>query len=247
MASAKKHIMLKQEEEKDQQSPSATTTAAAAAPHTAPASQLHDHAQVLQEAASALKSLHDGESSASDSNSPSSSKRASAVVVAGNSAAEPSSTGGALQAAVEAAFASTLSAASSKKTKTTSGGSNPKKRKQIESAAGNAEDPANANTEPASQFDEEIPLTFPQRLMELLDDARNDDIIGWLPHGRGFLIYQKRRFAADIMPKYFKQSKFTSFTASSTGGDSPASAAGRRPGRTTIPTSAEVTSGCVCR
>jgi len=204
--------MLKQEEEKDQQSPSATTTAAAAAPHTAPASQLHDHAQVLQEAASALKSLHDGESSASDSNSPSSSKRASAVVVAGNSAAEPSSTGGALQAAVEAAFASTLSAASSKKTKTTSGGSNPKKRKQIESAAGNAEDAANANTEPASQFDEEIPLTFPQRLMELLDDARNDDIIGWLPHGRGFLIYQKRRFAADIMPKYFKQSKFTSFT-----------------------------------
>lgn len=76
-----------------------------------------------------------------------------------------------------------------------------------------ADDVASATAGNASkQFDEDIPLTFPQRLMELLDDEESHDIIGWLPHGRGFLIYQKRRFASEILPKYFKQSKFTSFT-----------------------------------
>lgn len=48
--------------------------------------------------------------------------------------------------------------------------------------------------------------------MEILSSEEDADIISWLPHGRGFMIYQKKRFAAEIMPKYFKQSKFTSFT-----------------------------------
>merc|ERR1719159_734982 len=60
--------------------------------------------------------------------------------------------------------------------------------------------------------EEEVPMTFPQRLMEILSNEENADIISWLPHGRGFMIYQKKRFASEIMPKYFKKSKFTSFT-----------------------------------
>lgn len=211
MPPIKKHIMDKQEQAA---TAAAASTNIAGGPQTP---QLHDHAQVLQEAASALKSLHDGESS--ESSSPTSSKRSSAVAPAG-AGVNPGNAGVALQTAVEAAFASTSpsAASSSKKNKTTDDGSgganadgggsgNPKKRKQID---GPSTDTAANNI--TSQFDEEIPLTFPQRLMELLDDEGNDDIIGWLPHGRGFLIYQKRRFAAELMGKYFKQSKFTSFT-----------------------------------
>ena len=49
--------------------------------------------------------------------------------------------------------------------------------------------------------------------MEILTQEKYSDIITWLPHGRGFVILQKKRFANEIMPKYFnKKSKFTSFT-----------------------------------
>ena len=49
--------------------------------------------------------------------------------------------------------------------------------------------------------------------MEILSQEKFSDIITWLPHGRGFVILQKKRFANEIMPKYFnKKSKFTSFT-----------------------------------
>jgi len=49
--------------------------------------------------------------------------------------------------------------------------------------------------------------------MEILSQEKLSDIITWLPHGRGFVILQKKRFANEVMPKYFnKKSKFTSFT-----------------------------------
>mmetsp|Transcript_8531 Transcript_8531/g.13334 ORF Transcript_8531/g.13334 Transcript_8531/m.13334 type:complete len:439 (+) Transcript_8531:157-1473(+) len=60
--------------------------------------------------------------------------------------------------------------------------------------------------------EEKIPIAFPQRLMKILSNKDYAEIISWLPHGNGFIIYQKRRFATEIMPKYFKKAKFTSFT-----------------------------------
>lgn len=96
--------------------------------------------------------------------------------------------------------------------------------------------------------DEEVPVTFPQRvsvligavwkaimrrwlghgasdddkltrhdfslqLMEILGTEENQDMIRWLPHGKGFIIADKKRFAAEVLPKYFsRKSKFTSFT-----------------------------------
>jgi hypothetical protein len=48
--------------------------------------------------------------------------------------------------------------------------------------------------------------------MEILSNEENSDIISWLPNGRGFVIHHKKRFSAELMPKYFKKSKFTSFT-----------------------------------
>jgi hypothetical protein len=62
--------------------------------------------------------------------------------------------------------------------------------------------------------DEDVTMTFPQRLLEILSNhEEHGDIISWLPHGRGFMIYKKKMFEIKIMPKYFhKHSKYTSFT-----------------------------------
>lgn len=48
--------------------------------------------------------------------------------------------------------------------------------------------------------------------MEILSGDEINDVISWLPHGKGFIIYKKKKFAAEVLPVYFKQSKFTSFT-----------------------------------
>jgi HSF-type DNA-binding len=51
------------------------------------------------------------------------------------------------------------------------------------------------------------------QLMEILDNKAYSDIISWLPHGRGFIIFRKKSFEQTILPKYFnKQSKYSSFT-----------------------------------
>ena len=48
--------------------------------------------------------------------------------------------------------------------------------------------------------------------MEILSNEEDSDTISWLPHGRSFIIYKKKKFAAQVLPKYFKATKFTSFT-----------------------------------
>jgi HSF-type DNA-binding len=49
--------------------------------------------------------------------------------------------------------------------------------------------------------------------MEILDDPDNADVLSWLHHGRGFVIYRKKAFEQRLLPKYFsKQSKYSSFT-----------------------------------
>ena len=61
--------------------------------------------------------------------------------------------------------------------------------------------------------------TFPYKLYEMLDFIEYDvngggkykDIIGWQPHGRAFLIRKPNTFVAEVLPKFFKQTKLTSF------------------------------------
>jgi hypothetical protein len=49
--------------------------------------------------------------------------------------------------------------------------------------------------------------------MEILDDKSLSDVISWLPHGRGFVIFRKKSFEQHILPKFFnKKSKYSSFT-----------------------------------
>jgi hypothetical protein len=65
-----------------------------------------------------------------------------------------------------------------------------------------------------SQEDEadEDSKIFPQRLMEVLHDTSNQDSIAWLPHGRSFIIVDRQKFCNFTLPKYFRKTKFTSFT-----------------------------------
>mmetsp|Transcript_23745 Transcript_23745/g.51433 ORF Transcript_23745/g.51433 Transcript_23745/m.51433 type:complete len:530 (+) Transcript_23745:307-1896(+) len=53
---------------------------------------------------------------------------------------------------------------------------------------------------------------FPARLMEMLSDEENTDCISWMPHGRSFLIHDPYKFTDTVLPKYFKGTKFSSFT-----------------------------------
>ena len=59
-------------------------------------------------------------------------------------------------------------------------------------------------------------MSFPRRLMMMLDNPQLNDITRWLSHGKGFQIVNKKRFEVEVMPLYFaKKSKYTSFTRKS--------------------------------
>jgi hypothetical protein len=65
-----------------------------------------------------------------------------------------------------------------------------------------------------SEEDEDAPaliLTFPQRLMELLDEEGNKDSLWWFEDGKGFCVVPKL-FASSVLTKFFQGTKFESFT-----------------------------------
>lgn len=56
---------------------------------------------------------------------------------------------------------------------------------------------------------------FPWKLRQLLNDAvleGNSGIISWLPDGMAFKVYDPASFASRILKRYFRQSRFRSFT-----------------------------------
>lgn len=54
---------------------------------------------------------------------------------------------------------------------------------------------------------------FPQRLMEILSNERFNEAICWLPHGRAFVIKNRKLFGETVMPRYFsRKAKYSSFT-----------------------------------
>lgn len=58
-------------------------------------------------------------------------------------------------------------------------------------------------------------LPFPLKLYQMLDDADRqgyDDIVSWLPEGNGFIIYNPKELTNTVLPAYFRQTKYTSFT-----------------------------------
>lgn len=60
-----------------------------------------------------------------------------------------------------------------------------------------------------------ITVLFPQRLHFMIECAEKydyADIVSWLPHGRAFKIHNRRRFTVEVIPRFFKQSTFGSFS-----------------------------------
>lgn len=53
---------------------------------------------------------------------------------------------------------------------------------------------------------------FPEKLMEVLDRADMEAIISWMPHGRAFVVLQPQQLRDNVLPRFFKQTKFMSFT-----------------------------------
>ena len=51
---------------------------------------------------------------------------------------------------------------------------------------------------------------FPEKLMDMLN-RESGSIVEWLPHGRAFIVRKSEEFTSIIMPKYFRQTKITSF------------------------------------
>lgn len=55
---------------------------------------------------------------------------------------------------------------------------------------------------------------FPLLLHRLLDSASMkgyEDIVSWQQHGRSFHVHNVKRFVADVMPKFFRQTRYSSF------------------------------------
>jgi hypothetical protein len=60
----------------------------------------------------------------------------------------------------------------------------------------------------------QAPPQFPIQLHLMLSNAQVEgysDVCSWQPHGRSFLIKDRKRFVDRVLPIYFKQSKFSSF------------------------------------
>jgi hypothetical protein len=54
------------------------------------------------------------------------------------------------------------------------------------------------------------PKPFPQTLMELLS-SEDPEIITWLPSGKAFIVRCPKKFVELVLPRFFKQTKITSF------------------------------------
>lgn len=54
-------------------------------------------------------------------------------------------------------------------------------------------------------------LSFPMKLMQMLENELLSDIIAWHPNGEGFIVKDKERLESKVLPLYFKVAKFTSF------------------------------------
>jgi hypothetical protein len=52
---------------------------------------------------------------------------------------------------------------------------------------------------------------FPQQLHDMLAQNRFPTIVSWAPHGRAFVVRRTKEFETEVLPHYFKQTKYKSF------------------------------------
>ena len=53
--------------------------------------------------------------------------------------------------------------------------------------------------------------TFPTKLHTILSNPQYRNIISWLQHGRSWKVLDPKRFQEEIVPKYFRHRKLSSF------------------------------------
>lgn len=59
-----------------------------------------------------------------------------------------------------------------------------------------------------------VSIAFPLKLHAVLDQVEADglgSVISWQAHGRCFVVHKPKEFVDHVMPKYFRQTKLTSF------------------------------------
>jgi hypothetical protein len=65
----------------------------------------------------------------------------------------------------------------------------------------------------ADDLDDFNGLTFPQKMHHVLRKGADEEAIAWLPSGRSFVVRDQKKFATQVIPKYFgKNVAYTSFT-----------------------------------
>lgn len=55
-------------------------------------------------------------------------------------------------------------------------------------------------------------ISFPMKLFQILSEESNEPIISWMQHGRAWIVHDADKFEKELIPKYFKLTKFSSFT-----------------------------------
>ena len=53
---------------------------------------------------------------------------------------------------------------------------------------------------------------FLQKLHSMINNESHTGCVDWMPDGKGFAVFLKQKFEANILPVYFGQAKYTSFT-----------------------------------
>ena len=65
------------------------------------------------------------------------------------------------------------------------------------------------------QEEERAKRVFPYVLHEILDQAEEkgyDDIVSWTPCGSGFKIHRREDFISDVLSRFFKLTRYKSFS-----------------------------------
>ena len=87
------------------------------------------------------------------------------------------------------------------------------KSKSKGAASASSEEPAAAaKGESAADGPEAEKTAFPILLHEIVSDPKTDDCVHWLACGTRFMISDKKKFAAEVLPRFYGHAKFTSFT-----------------------------------
>lgn len=66
-------------------------------------------------------------------------------------------------------------------------------------------------SDPTSSSEGATSFNFPSKLHKILSTPEYMDIICWLPHGRAWRVQQQDRLESEVLPKFFKHKKYTSF------------------------------------